>query len=47
MLQDIRRHRKTEIMEINGAIIHVATELGIETPANRMLLKKVIELEKY
>ena len=47
MLQDIRRHRKTEIMEINGAVIRAATELGIETPANRMLLKKVVELEKY
>ena len=47
MLQDIRRHRKTEIMEINGAVIRAATDLGIETPTNKMLLKKVVELEKY
>jgi 2-dehydropantoate 2-reductase len=47
MLQDIRRGRKTEIMEINGAVLRTAAELGIEAPANEMLLEKVVELEKH
>lgn len=46
MLQDVRRGRQTEIAEINGAIIRAAAELGREAPVNRMLLEKIVELEK-
>lgn len=46
MLQDIRRGRKTEIMEINGVVVRTAVELGLEAPANAMLYKNVVELEK-
>lgn len=46
MLQDLRRGRKTEITEINGAIIAAAAELGIATPTNTMLYRNVVELEK-
>ena len=46
MLQDIRRGRQTEIMEINGAVLRAAAELGLDAPTNAMLCKKVVELEK-
>ena len=48
MLQDIERGKRTEIDFINGAIVRVAKELGIETPYNKalhLLVKGVERLE--
>ncbi len=48
MLQDIERGKRTEIDFINGAIVKVAEELGIDTPFNRLmywLVKGVERLE--
>ena len=46
MLQDVRRGRQTEIMEINGAVLRAAAGLGLDAPTNAMLFKSVVELEK-
>jgi len=46
MLQDIRRGRPTEIMEINGAVLRTAAETGLDAPTNTMLYQSVIDLEK-
>lgn len=45
MLQDIRRNRPTEIDFINGAIINLAKEYGIETPNNDRIYKQIKKLE--
>lgn len=45
MLQDVHRKRRTEIDAINGAIVSLGKELGIETPENNLLSKQVKELE--
>ena len=37
MLQDIRQGRKTEIDAMNGAIVRLGTELGLNTPTNELL----------
>ena len=37
MLQDIERGKRTEIDFINGAIVKVAEQLGIDVPYNRMM----------
>jgi len=47
MLQDTRRGRNTEIMQINGAIIRAAAELGIDTPINAMLCQSVLDRERH
>ncbi|MEJ2690333.1 MAG: 2-dehydropantoate 2-reductase [Deltaproteobacteria bacterium] len=46
MLQDVRHHKRTEIDAINGAIVRLAEELGIEAPANRSLTEQVKKLEQ-
>ena len=45
MLQDVTRHKMTEIDVINGAIVREAKALGVEAPINKMLtsLVKVIQ----
>ncbi len=45
MLQDIRNGRRTEIEAINGAVIREGKALGIPTPINEELYKKVKALE--
>lgn len=45
MLQDIRKGRRTEIEAINGAVIREGKALGIPTPINEELYKKVKALE--
>ncbi len=45
MLQDVRKKRKTEIGAINGAIVSLGKQFGIDTPENRLLSKQVKELE--
>jgi 2-dehydropantoate 2-reductase len=41
MLQDVRRNRPTEIDFINGAIIRLGKEYGIETPKNEWICNEV------
>ncbi len=41
MLQDIKNNRRTEIDCINGAIIDIGAEVGLETPFNRCLYSLV------
>jgi 2-dehydropantoate 2-reductase len=45
MLQDVRAKRPTEIDAINGALIRQGAELGLATPVNEELVRKVKELE--
>lgn len=48
MLQDVRKGRMTEIASINGALVDTAKKLGIATPVNEELVRKVKEIEaKY
>ena len=47
MLQDIRRHKRTEIDAINGAIVREAHRLGLDVPVNESLVRQVKALEQY
>jgi 2-dehydropantoate 2-reductase len=46
MLQDVERHRPTEIDVINGAIVEAGIRLGIGTPYNQSMLYLIKALEK-
>ena len=46
MLQDVSRGKLTEIDVINGAIVKIGAEFGIETPVNRILTLLVKGIEK-
>jgi ketopantoate reductase len=46
MLQDTEARRKTEIEVINGAVVRVAAELGIDAPVNRALAALISGLER-
>lgn len=46
MLQDVKADKKTEIDEINGAIVDYGEELKIETPFNAIVLTLVRGLEQ-
>ncbi len=41
MLQDFRKHKPSEIMAINGALVREAEKLGIATPENKLLIQQV------
>jgi 2-dehydropantoate 2-reductase len=41
MLQDILRGKKTEIDYINGAVVKIGAEYGIETPYNSAVVRMV------
>jgi 2-dehydropantoate 2-reductase len=43
MLQDVRRKKRTEIDYINGVIVRLAEDLGIETPLNSMLTRLLMQ----
>jgi len=45
MLQDIRSGRKTEIYYINGAIVRLASQKGLEVPVNETIVKLIESLE--
>lgn len=45
MLQDVLRHRKTEIDAINGAIVKKADELGMSAPVNETLTRIIKTIE--
>ena len=46
MLQDIRRHRRTEIDAINGAIVRLGEKMGVDVPVNRRLTEQVKTIER-
>jgi 2-dehydropantoate 2-reductase len=46
MLQDVNNKRLTEIESINGAIVASGKNLGIPTPVNDELVRKVREMEQ-
>jgi len=46
MLQDVNNKRPTEIDSINGAIVAKGRELGIATPVNEELQRRVKEIEQ-
>ncbi|MFH0918193.1 MAG: 2-dehydropantoate 2-reductase, partial [Candidatus Omnitrophota bacterium] len=45
MLQDVLRKKRTEVDFINGVIVRLGQELGIDVPANRFLLDLVKTME--
>jgi 2-dehydropantoate 2-reductase len=45
MLQDVRRKKKTEIDQLNGEVVKMATGYGITTPVNEVLTAIVRSLE--
>ncbi|MBW8016951.1 MAG: ketopantoate reductase family protein [Planctomycetes bacterium] len=45
MLQDVRKNRPTEIDFINGAIVRLGKEYGIETPKNEWICKEITNYE--
>lgn len=45
-LQSIRRGQRTEIDYLNGAVVRVAAEHGLEAPVNAMLVELVHEVER-
>lgn len=44
-LQDLDRHKKTEIDHLNGEIVRLAEQAGMDAPANRFVTERVHELE--
>lgn len=46
MLQDVRRHRPTEIAAINGAVVAMGERRGLATPVNRELTAAIKALEQ-
>lgn len=46
MLSDVLNKRRTEIMNINGAIIRIGKELGIATPYNKIMTNLILLREK-
>ena len=45
MLQDVKRQKKTEIDQINGAVVRMAASLGMASPVNEVLTALVRGLE--
>lgn len=45
MLQDVRAERKTEIDDVNGAIVDIADEEGVDVPVNELVTNLVRALE--
>ncbi len=46
MLQDVRAERRTEVEQINGAIVRAGQRLGVPTPVNQTLSRLVSALEQ-
>src|SRR5699024_7928633 len=46
MLSDVLNNRKTEIMNINGAIVRIGEELGVATPYNKVVTNLILLKEK-
>jgi 2-dehydropantoate 2-reductase len=45
MLQDIQRQRRTEIDALNGAIVKLGEQHGVNAPINRFLTSLIKSLE--
>ncbi|MCX8174005.1 MAG: ketopantoate reductase family protein [Thermoplasmata archaeon] len=45
MLQDVRKGKRTEIMEINGYIVEVARRNGFAAPLNKFLINAVLAIQ--
>ncbi len=45
MLQDLKRHRRTEISALNGAIRRFGEELGVPTPENKRIEEAILDKE--
>lgn len=45
MLQDVTKKQRTEIQYLNGYVVRLGANLGIETPANNELCRRILELE--
>lgn len=45
MLQDVTKKRRTEIDAINGALVVLGKQLGVDTPENSLLLRQIKEIE--
>jgi 2-dehydropantoate 2-reductase len=46
MLSDVINNRKTEIMNINGAIVRIGEELGVDTPYNKIVTNLILLKER-
>ncbi len=46
MLQDVINKRKTEIEAINGAVVRMGQEVGLDTPVNKVLTNLVLMMER-
>jgi 2-dehydropantoate 2-reductase len=45
LLQDVMKHRRTEISYLNGHVARRGAERGVPTPANELLVELVLRLE--
>ena len=46
MLQDVEASRQTEVDYLNGSLVTMANELGLELPAHRMVYRMIKAIEK-
>ncbi len=46
MLSDVINNRKTEIMNINGAIVRIGEKLGVDTPYNKIVTNLILLKER-
>ena len=46
MLQDVTKQQRTEIKYLNGYVAQMGVDLGIDTPANNELCRRIKELEE-
>ena len=47
MLQDLRRGRPTEVEALNGALVRLAHQVGLEAPINQLITRLVHEKERF
>ena len=47
MLQDVQRHARTEIESLNGAIVRLGQQVGINTPVNALVTRLVHAKERF
>ena len=45
MLQSVQKHKKTEIDQINGEIVNLAKQQGLEAPYNTFLTFLIKQIE--
>ena len=47
MLQDLRRGKPTEIESLNGAIVRLAQQVGLDAPVNALVTRLVHAKEQF